>query len=64
MGHCIICYILENSDIEVVLYVPRNHDEQDPNSQAMFRRDEYYSVGRKIIPNHYAGCVRAKVVIT
>ncbi|RIB12187.1 hypothetical protein C2G38_2201347 [Gigaspora rosea] len=45
---------LKDNDIEVVLYVPRNHDEQDPDLQAMFRRDEYYSVGGKIILNHYA----------
>ncbi|CAG8670057.1 10703_t:CDS:2, partial [Gigaspora rosea] len=35
---------LKDNDIEVVLYVPRNHDEQDPDLQAMFRRDEYYSM--------------------
>lgn len=45
---------LEDNEIEIVLYVPCNRDERDHDSQAMFRRDEYYSVGGKIIPNRYA----------
>ncbi|CAG8618392.1 17716_t:CDS:2, partial [Cetraspora pellucida] len=39
----------EDNEIEVILYVPRDPVERDPESQAIFRRDEYYSVGGKIM---------------
>ncbi|RIB16354.1 hypothetical protein C2G38_2190154 [Gigaspora rosea] len=54
---------LENNEIEIGLYVPCNRDDQDHDSQAMFRRDEYYSVSRKIVPNRYAGCVKPKMSV-
>ncbi|CAG8759540.1 22931_t:CDS:1, partial [Gigaspora rosea] len=39
---------LEDNEIEVVLYVPRNRDELDPDSQAMFRKDKYYSIEEEL----------------
>ncbi|CAG8806948.1 9015_t:CDS:1, partial [Dentiscutata erythropus] len=37
-----------DKEIEVTLFLPINQDERDPESQAIFKRDEYYSVGGKI----------------
>ncbi|CAG8729511.1 19338_t:CDS:2 [Gigaspora margarita] len=54
---------LKDNEVEVVLYVLCNHDEWDPDSQAMIRRDEYYSVGGRIILNRYARNVRPKAPI-
>ncbi|CAG8799930.1 15802_t:CDS:2, partial [Gigaspora rosea] len=54
---------LEDNEIEIVLYVPRNRDERDHDSQAMFRRDKYYFVGGKIVLNRYAGCVKPKMSV-
>ncbi|CAG8545607.1 12889_t:CDS:2, partial [Racocetra persica] len=45
----------EDNEIEVVLYIPHHPNERDPETQAIFRKDEYYSVGGKIVPNNYAG---------
>ncbi|CAG8692482.1 16068_t:CDS:2 [Cetraspora pellucida] len=50
----------EDNEIEVILYVLRRPVERDPDMQAIFRRDEYYSIGGKIIPGHYAGSTRPK----
>ncbi|CAG8795700.1 16424_t:CDS:1, partial [Racocetra persica] len=34
----------ENSEIELILFVPVNFEERDPDSQAIFQKDEYFSV--------------------
>ncbi|RIB20439.1 hypothetical protein C2G38_2179302 [Gigaspora rosea] len=37
--------------------------KRDPESQAIFRRREYYSVRRKIVPSQYAGDTRPKMSV-
>ncbi|CAG8693889.1 12094_t:CDS:2 [Gigaspora margarita] len=44
----------EDNEMEVTLFLPVNPENQNPESQAMFRKDEYYSIGGKIIPGSYA----------
>ncbi|CAG8746486.1 11741_t:CDS:2, partial [Cetraspora pellucida] len=34
-----------------------------PESQAIFKRGKYYSVGGKIVPNHYANIIRPKMSV-
>ncbi|RIB13727.1 hypothetical protein C2G38_2197043 [Gigaspora rosea] len=53
----------EDTEIEMVLYVLRRSVDRDPESQAIFRRGEYYSVGGKIVPSQYAGDTRPKMSV-
>lgn len=52
----------ETNELEIILFVPVNPNERDPESQAIFRRDEYYSVNGKIIPGNYSGSIRPKMI--
>jgi hypothetical protein len=51
----------ENYDIELVLFVPDDPTKRDPETQAIFKRDNFFSVGGKIVPGQYGGNKRAKV---
>ncbi|CAG8448668.1 1019_t:CDS:1 [Cetraspora pellucida] len=51
----------ENNEIEMILFLSVNPNDQDPESQAIFKKNEYYSVRRKIMPGSYAGQIRPKV---
>ncbi|CAG8758624.1 9907_t:CDS:2, partial [Racocetra persica] len=44
-------YPVESEDCEMVmvLFVPINDDGRDPNTQSIFEKNEYYSVGEKVI---------------
>ncbi|CAG8457069.1 465_t:CDS:2, partial [Scutellospora calospora] len=46
--------------IKIVLFVSNNLDERDFKTQAIFKRDSYYSVGSKIVPETYEGKKRLK----
>ncbi|CAG8830661.1 29263_t:CDS:1, partial [Racocetra persica] len=48
----------EDSEIELILFVPVNFEERDPDSQAIFQKDEYFSVGGKIVPDRYNNSIR------
>ncbi|CAG8625035.1 21063_t:CDS:1, partial [Cetraspora pellucida] len=39
----------EDNIIEIVLFIPNNPNEKDFETQVIFKRDGYYSVGDKII---------------
>ncbi|CAG8467561.1 6868_t:CDS:2 [Cetraspora pellucida] len=54
----------EDNEIEVTLFVLTNPDDRDPESQAIFKRDEYYSIGGKIVPGIYNRKTRPKVLNT
>src|SRR5262245_25275016 len=54
----------EDCEMELVLFVPMDRHERDPNIQSIFRKDEYYSVGGKIIPGNYNGKLRLKVSVS
>ncbi|CAG8674078.1 5460_t:CDS:2, partial [Cetraspora pellucida] len=51
----------EDNEIEMVLFVPVNPDERDLETQAVFEKDSFYSVGGKIVPSYYGGKKRPKV---
>ena len=53
----------EGSEIEMVLFVPIEPDERDLETQAVFEKDRFYSVGGKIVPSSYEGVRRPKVMI-
>ncbi|CAG8727617.1 21811_t:CDS:2, partial [Cetraspora pellucida] len=54
----------ENNEIEITLFLSVNSNNRDPKSQAIFKKDEYYSIGKKIIPGSYAGQIRPKITIS
>ncbi|CAG8505609.1 4841_t:CDS:2, partial [Cetraspora pellucida] len=54
----------ENNEIEMTLFLPVNPNDRNPESQAIFKKDKYYSVGGKIIPGSYAGQIRPKMTIS
>lgn len=53
----------ETYEMEMNLPMPINPDDRDPDSQAIFLRDEYYSVGGKVIPGSYGGSRRLKMIV-
>ncbi|CAG8840450.1 20559_t:CDS:1, partial [Racocetra persica] len=50
----------KNNEIEMTLFLSINPNDRDPESQAIFKKDEYYFVRRKIVPGFYAGQIRLK----
>ncbi|CAG8597469.1 1039_t:CDS:2, partial [Diversispora eburnea] len=54
---------IEDRDMEIVLFVPFNRFERDFNTQSIFKKDEYYSIGEKIIPGNYNDNLRLKYLI-
>ncbi|CAG8826734.1 26789_t:CDS:1, partial [Racocetra persica] len=50
----------EDNDIELVMFIPIDSDERDPDSQAVFKKNEYYIIGKKVIPEYYHGAKRLK----
>ncbi|CAG8802652.1 1884_t:CDS:2, partial [Dentiscutata erythropus] len=53
----------DNHEIEMVLFLPIESRERDFETQAIFERDSFYSVGGKVVPGHYEGNVRPKMTI-
>ncbi|KAF0530357.1 hypothetical protein F8M41_012203 [Gigaspora margarita] len=54
----------EDSEIELVLFVPMNSEECDYETQAIFEKDCFYSVGGKIVPAFYKGKKRPKIMVS
>ncbi|CAG8817114.1 17948_t:CDS:2, partial [Dentiscutata erythropus] len=54
----------EDNEIEMVLFVPTHFNDRDLETQAIFERDHFYSVGGKIIPGFYTGNKRPKSIST
>ncbi|RIB20726.1 hypothetical protein C2G38_2035006 [Gigaspora rosea] len=48
----------------MTLFVPVNLDDRDPETQAVFVKDNFFSVGGKIIPGFYEGNKRAKMTVS
>ncbi|CAG8693894.1 1292_t:CDS:2 [Dentiscutata erythropus] len=44
-------YLIESEDyeLEMVLFIPINDEERDPNTQSAFEKNEFYCVSRKIM---------------
>ncbi|CAG8819359.1 11472_t:CDS:2, partial [Racocetra persica] len=53
----------EDNDIELVMFVPIDSDERDPDSQAIFEKNKYYIIGGKVVPEHYRGAKRLKMTV-
>ncbi|CAG8667050.1 6952_t:CDS:2, partial [Gigaspora rosea] len=54
----------EQNEIELVLFVPIKYDERDPETQAVFEKDCFYSVGGKIVPSFYGSNKRPKMTVS
>lgn len=54
----------EVSDLEMVLFIPIDSGERDPETQAVFEKDGFYSVGGKIIPGYYGNNKRPKMIVS
>ncbi|CAG8626588.1 7033_t:CDS:2, partial [Scutellospora calospora] len=52
----------EDYVIEMVLFVLNNPDKRDFETQAIFERDSYYSIGGKIVPGIYKGKKKPKIL--
>jgi hypothetical protein len=50
-------------DIELVFFVPVDLNSRDDETQAVFEKDSFFSVGGKIVPGYYSGNKRAKVFV-
>ncbi|RIB12480.1 hypothetical protein C2G38_2100857, partial [Gigaspora rosea] len=47
----------------MVLFLPLESQERDLETQAIFERDSFYSVGGKVVPGYYKGNVCPKMTI-
>ncbi|CAG8507892.1 10937_t:CDS:2 [Cetraspora pellucida] len=54
----------EDCVIELVLFVLIDSEERDIDTQAIFEKDEFYSVGGKIVPRKYNNDVRPKMTVS
>ncbi|RHZ76727.1 hypothetical protein Glove_194g54 [Diversispora epigaea] len=54
---------VEDRDMEMVLVVPFDKFERDFNTQSVFRKDEYYSIDRKITPESYNDNLKLKMIV-
>ncbi|CAG8815131.1 20561_t:CDS:2, partial [Cetraspora pellucida] len=43
----------EDNDIEMIMFIPINSNDRDPDSQAIFEKNEYYAISGKIVPEDY-----------
>ncbi|CAG8791317.1 10529_t:CDS:2, partial [Racocetra persica] len=55
---------IEDCEIELVLFVPIKMEERDLVTQAIFERDEYFSVGGKIVPECYNINIRPRMTVS
>ncbi|CAG8467177.1 5046_t:CDS:2 [Cetraspora pellucida] len=55
---------IEDCEIELVLFVPVKAEERDLATQAIFEKDEYFSVGGKIVPDYYNNNIRPRAWFT
>ncbi|CAG8582707.1 15989_t:CDS:2, partial [Cetraspora pellucida] len=53
----------EDNDIELVMFVPINLNDRDPDSQAIFEKNKYYAISEKIVPENYRGVKRLKMTV-
>ncbi|CAG8562645.1 17777_t:CDS:2 [Dentiscutata erythropus] len=53
----------EEREIEMVLFILMVDYDRDPNSQSVFVKNEYYSVGKKAIPGSYNNNLRLKITV-
>ncbi|CAG8632952.1 7153_t:CDS:2 [Cetraspora pellucida] len=51
-------------EIELTLFISTNYEERDFDLQAIFEQDEFYSVGKKIIPGKYKDSIRPKMTVS
>ncbi|CAG8596488.1 12966_t:CDS:2, partial [Cetraspora pellucida] len=54
----------EDYDIELILFVPIDLNDRDFESQAVFEKDRFFSVGGKIVPGYYGNNKRAKMTVS
>ncbi|CAG8500019.1 14261_t:CDS:2 [Gigaspora rosea] len=54
----------EDSEVEIVSFVSTNPAKRDPETKAVFERDGFYSIGRKIVPVYYGDVKRPKMTIS
>ncbi|RIB26777.1 hypothetical protein C2G38_2162408 [Gigaspora rosea] len=54
----------DDCEIEMVLFLPLESQERDSETQAIFERDCFYSVGGKVVPGCYEGNIRPKVFVS
>ncbi|CAG8771233.1 5175_t:CDS:2 [Cetraspora pellucida] len=54
----------EDREMEMVLFVPIDDEERDPNTQSVFEKNEFYSVGGKVVSESYNGNLRLKMTVT
>ncbi|CAG8519495.1 8402_t:CDS:2 [Dentiscutata erythropus] len=54
----------ENCEIELTLFLPNDEKERDLDTQVVFINNEFYSVGRKIVPGKYNNNIRPKMTVS
>ncbi|CAG8555907.1 7748_t:CDS:2, partial [Scutellospora calospora] len=54
----------DDNEIELTIYVPVDSAERDLETQAIFKREECYSVRGKIIPSCYTGITRSNMTVS
>lgn len=52
----------EDSEVEIISFVSNNPVERDPETQAVFEKDRFYSISGKIVPVYYGDVKRPKII--
>ncbi|KAF0537663.1 hypothetical protein F8M41_008328 [Gigaspora margarita] len=53
----------KDCELELVLFVPINKEEKDPNTQSIFEKNEFYCISRKIIFANFNSNLKLKMTI-
>lgn len=53
----------QNNEIELILFIPKNVEDREEDTQAIFEKDEYFSVGGKIVPEKRNDNIRPKMTV-
>ncbi|CAG8791396.1 10666_t:CDS:2 [Dentiscutata erythropus] len=53
----------EDHELEMVLFIPINDEDRDPNTQSIFEKNEFYCVGGKIVFANFNGSLKLKMTV-
>lgn len=53
----------EDHELEMVLFIPINDEERDPNTQSIFEKNEFYCVSGKIVFANFNGNLKLKMTV-
>ncbi|CAG8678846.1 14901_t:CDS:2 [Cetraspora pellucida] len=53
----------EDCEMKMFIFIPISKYERDPNTQFVFKKNKYYSIGRKVVLGSYNGNLKLKMTV-